>query len=96
MRTAKLRHGGASLEDVDYKARRDLDKALFQKLLTGRWIKEKRNLMITGPCSVGKTWLACALAQAACRDGVTVLYKRMPRLFDALEMAHGEDGVDYG
>jgi len=59
-------------------------------MLTGRWIKDRRNLMITGPCGVGKTWLACALAQAACRDGVTVLYKRMPRLFDELELAHGD------
>ena len=59
-------------------------------MLTGRWIKHKRNLMITGPCGVGKTWLACALAQAACRDGITVLYKRMPRLFDELELAHGD------
>jgi len=90
MRTAKLRHSGASPEDVDYKTRRGLDKALFQKLLTTRWIKEKRNLMITGPCGVGKTWLACALAQAACREGITVLYKRMPRLFDELELAHGD------
>jgi len=89
MRTAKLRHVGASPEDIDYKSRRGLDKALFQQMLTGRWIKDRRNLMITGPCGVGKTWLACALAQAACRDGVTVLYKRMPRLFDELELAHG-------
>ena len=90
MRTAKLRHVGASPEDIDYKSRRGLDKALFQQMLTGRWIKDRRNLMITGPCGVGKTWLACALAQAACRDGVTVLYKRMPRLFDELELAHGD------
>jgi len=88
MRAAKLRHVGASPEDVDYKSRRGLDKALFQQMLTGRWIKDKRNLMITGPCGVGKTWLACALAQSACRDGITVLYKRMPRLFDELELAH--------
>ena len=90
MRAAKLRHGGAVPEDVDYKTRRGLDKALFQQMLTGRWIKHKRNLMITGPCGVGKTWLASALAQAACRDGITVLYKRMPRLFDELELAHGD------
>ena len=97
MRAAKLRHGGAVPEDVDYKTRRGLDKALFQQMLTGRWIKHKRNLMITGPCGVvaGRpraraTWLACALAQAACRDGITVLYKRMPRLFDELELAHGD------
>ena len=45
---------------------------------------------IQAACCVGKTWLACALAQAACRDGITVLYKRMPRLFDELELAHGD------
>ncbi|WP_223428437.1 IS21-like element helper ATPase IstB [Tateyamaria pelophila] len=90
MRTARLRHVGASPEDVDYKTRRGLDKALFQNLLTGKWIRDKRNLMITGPCGVGKTWLACALAQAACREGVTVLYKRTTRLFDELELAHGD------
>ncbi len=89
MRTAKLRHVGASPEDIDYRSRRNLDKALFQQLLTGKWIKDRRNLMITGPCGVGKTWLACALAQSACRSGATVLYKRLPRLFDELEMAHG-------
>ncbi len=90
MRTARLRHVGAAPEDVDYKTRRGLDKALFQQLLTGKWIRDKRNVMITGPCGVGKTWLACALAQAACREGVTVLYKRVPRLFDELEMAHAD------
>lgn len=45
---------------------------------------------VVGLSGVGKTWLACALAQAACRDGITVLYKRMPRLFDELELAHGD------
>lgn len=90
MRTARLRHVGACPEDVDYRARRGLDKALFQELLTGKWIAEKRNLIITGPCGVGKTWLACALTQAACRTGSTALYKRLPRLFDELELAHGD------
>ena len=90
MRSARLRHVGATPEDVDYKTRRGLDKALFQRLLTGKWIAVKRNLMITGPCGVGKTWLACALAQVACREGTTVLYKRTTRLFDELELAHGD------
>ena len=54
MRTARLRHIGAAPEDVDYKTRRGLDKALFQSLLSGKWIKDKRNLMITGPCGVAK------------------------------------------
>ncbi|UOA17050.1 IS21-like element helper ATPase IstB [Sulfitobacter dubius] len=90
MRPARLRHVGACPEDVDYRARRGLDKALFQSLLTGRWITDKRNLIITGPCGVGKTWLGCASAQTACRDGVTVAYKRKPRLFEELELAHGD------
>ena len=66
------------------------NNVLFQELLTGKWIADKLNLILTGPCGVGKTWLACALAQAACRTGVTVLYRRLPRLFDELELAHGD------
>ena len=63
-----------------YRAARRLDKALFQQLAAGRWIAEHRNLLITGPCGVGKSWLSCALAQRACRDGYTVHYARVPRL----------------
>jgi DNA replication protein DnaC len=90
MRTAKLRHVGAAIEDVDYRTSRKLDKALFQQLATGRWIAEHRSLLITGPCGVGKTWLACALGQRACRDHRSVLYHRLPRLFAELELAHGD------
>ena len=90
MRTAKLRNAGAAIEDVDYRTPRKLDKALFQKLATARWIADKRCLLITGQCGVGKTWLACALGQRACRDNFTVLYKRLPRLFAELELAHGD------
>ena len=90
MRAAKLRHIGAAIEDVDYRTPRKLDRAQFQQLATGRWIKDARNLMITGPCGVGKTWLACALGQSACRDNRTVIYQRLPRLFADLELAHGD------
>lgn len=90
LRNAKLRHGQASIEDVDYRFPRRLDKALFQQLATGRWIGEHRNLLVTGPCGVGKSWLSCALAQKACRDGYTVHYARIPRLFADLELAHGD------
>jgi DNA replication protein DnaC len=91
LRTARLRHSGACIEDVDFRASRRLDKALFQQLSTGRWIAEKRGLLITGPCGVGKTWLACALGQKACRDNNSVIYKRLPRLFSELQLAH-DDG----
>jgi DNA replication protein DnaC len=90
LRSAKLRHGQASIEDVDYRTSRRLDKALFQQLAAGRWIVEHRNLLVTGPCGVGKSWLSCALAQKACRDGYTVHYARVPRLFADLELAHGD------
>jgi DNA replication protein DnaC len=90
LRSAKLRHGQASVEDVDYRAARQLDKALFQQLASCRWIAEHRNLLVTGPCGIGKSWLGCALAQKACRDGYTVHYARVPRLFADLELAHGD------
>ena len=90
MRAAKLRNSGAAIKDVDYRAPRQLDRDLFRRLAEGAWIEKRQNLLITGPCGVGKTWLACALGQKACRDGRTVLYHRLPRLFAELELAHGD------
>ena len=90
LRVARLRHSQATVEDVDYRTPRRLDKALFQQLATCRWIAEHRGLLITGPCGVGKSWLSCALAQKACRDGYTVHYARVPRLFADLDLAHGD------
>ena len=81
---------GASVEDVDYRSPRKLDKALFQQLASSRWIAEHRNVLITGPCGIGKTWLGSALGQKACRDGYSVVYKRAPRLFAELDLAHGD------
>ena len=78
------------IEDVDYRAPRRLDRSLFQQLATGKWIAEKRNLIIVGPCGVGKSWLACALGQMACRRDHSVLYKRMPRLFAELQLGRGD------
>ena len=90
LRAARLRHSQAAIEDVDYHIPRQLDKALFQQLATCRWIAEHRGLLVTGPCGIGKSWLSCALAQKACRDGYTVHYARVPRLFAELELAHGD------
>jgi len=88
-RTAHLRHP-ASIEDVDYRAHRGLDRALFLKLAACDWIRTRRNLIITGPCGVGKSWLACAFGHAACRQGLSVRYQRTGRLLDELRIARGD------
>ena len=89
LRQARLKHN-ACLEDLDYRAPRGLDKALMLQLATCRWVHEGLNLIINGPTGVGKTWIACALAQKACREGYTALYLRLPRLFEDLSLAHGD------
>ena len=88
-RVAKLRHS-ASVEDVDHQTPRGLDRALFLKLAACDWIVERRNLLITGASGLGKSWLACALGHKACRENMSVLYTRMPRLFADLAVAHGD------
>ena len=88
-RAARLRHP-ASVEDVDYQSTRGLDRALFLKLAACDWIAERRNLLITGASGLGKSWLACALGQKACRQDISVLYYRVPRLFTDLAVAHGD------
>jgi DNA replication protein DnaC len=88
-KTAKLRHL-ASVEDVDYRAMRGLDRILFLKLASCDWVREHRHCLLTGPCGVGKSWLACALGYKACRDNLSVLYQRVPRLFAALALARGD------
>ncbi len=87
--TARLRHA-ASVEDVDYRAARGLDRALFLKLASCDFIRARHNLLITGPCGVGKSFIACALGHKACREDLSVLYHRAPRLFAALALARGD------
>jgi DNA replication protein DnaC len=86
---AKLRQA-ATIENVDYRTARGLDRSLFQTLATGQWIRDCNHLAIVGPTSTGKSWLACALGNKACRDGFSVLYKRASRLFADLAQARGE------
>jgi DNA replication protein DnaC len=88
-RTAKLRHL-ASVEDIDYRAARGLDRTLFLKLAGCDWIREHRHCLLTGPCGVGKSWLACALGFKACRENLSVLYQRVPRLFTLLALGRGD------
>ena len=89
LRRARLKHN-ATLEDIDYRHPRGLDKSLMQSLATCQWVREHLNILITGPTGVGKTWLACALAHSACRAGHTALYLRLPRLLQDLSIAKGD------
>ena len=89
LKFAALRQN-AVVEDVDLRTPRGIDRALFQKLVAGDWIDRAEGLLITGPTGVGKSWIACALGHKACRDGRSVLYHRVPRLFEALALARGD------
>jgi DNA replication protein DnaC len=86
---ARLRQN-AVVEDADLRTPRGLDRGLFQKLATCGWIRDGQHLLIGGPTGVGKSWLACALGHRACREGLSVLYRRAPRLFADLATARGE------
>jgi DNA replication protein DnaC len=86
---AKLKPNTAA-EDTDYRHARGLDKMLFQRLLAGQWLHERQNVLLTGPTGVGKTWLACALAHQACRQGHSAYYVRLPRLLDELNIGRAD------
>lgn len=89
LRRAKLRHN-AILEDLDYRNPRGLDKELIQSLASCQWVKDHLNVLITGPTGVGKTWIACALAHKACREGYTAQYVRLTRVLRELIIAKGD------
>ena len=89
LRVAKLRQQ-ACVEDIDYRSPRGLDRAMMQKLINGDWIDAHDNLALIGPTGVGKSWLASALGHKACRDNRSVLYQRVPRLFEELALARGD------
>ena len=90
LQAAKLKLSQACVEAIDYAARRELDKALIRQLATGRWVAEHQAVLISGATGTGKTFVACALAHQACRQGHRALYWRVPRLFQALALARAE------
>ena len=89
LRKAKLRLT-ATVEDIDYRHPRGLDKSLLLTLAGCRWIHERQNCLIAGPTGVGKSYLACALAHKACREGYRAMYVRASRLFDELSIAKAD------
>lgn len=94
LREAKLRLGQACIEGIDYAARRELDKSVIRQLATCRWVHEHQNVVITGATGTGKTFIACALAQQACRKGYRAVYRRASRLFDELTLAHADGSYE--
>lgn len=89
LKRAKLRQA-ATLEDIDFRHPRGLDRALFARLMTCRWVNDQQNVLLCGPTGVGKTFLACALANQACRQGHSALYVRLPRLLADLALGRGD------
>lgn len=89
LRQAKLRIP-ACMEDIDYRHPRGLDRALMQSLAQGRWIRNHQSVLLTGPTGSGKTYIACALANAACRQGFRARYYRLSRFMTELGMSKGD------
>ena len=90
LREAKLRLAQACVENIDYPARRELDKAVVRQLTSCRWVQEHQAVLITGMTGTGKSYVACALANQACRKGFRALYRRASRLFDELKLARAD------
>jgi DNA replication protein DnaC len=89
LKTAKLRLS-ACVEDLDLKASRGLDKTAIMSLSSCDWLRLHRNILITGPTGSGKTFVSCAVAQKACREGYTVAYERASKLFHDLALAKAD------
>ena len=90
LRDARLKVAQACVEDIHYKTNRGLEKSQIAALADGAWVQRGQNLLITGATGSGKTWIACALAHQACRQGLPARYWRVPRLFEEIRTSHGD------
>jgi DNA replication protein DnaC len=90
LRDAKLKLANAAMEDIEYSPKRELDRAQLRQLASCRWVVEHQNVLVTGATGTGKTYLACALAQQACRKGHRAIYRRASRLFGELALARAD------
>ena len=86
LKNAKLRLS-ACIEDLDFKQGRGMDRSTVMSLAGNQWVKSHHNILVTGPTGAGKSYLACALAQKACRDGYTTIYQRVPRLLQEIAVS---------
>ena len=93
LKKAQLRHQDACFEDINLTRRRGLRRSVALGLGDCAWIRNGANILITGPCGTGKSWIACALAHKACLEGFQTRYLRVPRLLTELRIAHGEGTI---
>lgn len=89
LKNARLKYGQAAIEDIDSRPGRGVNRAELMSLALGDWVGSGHSILITGPTGAGKSWLACALAQYACRRGHSALYQRVPRMQEELRIRHG-------
>jgi DNA replication protein DnaC len=87
---AKLRLGQACIEGIDFPVKRQLDRAVVRQLASCTWVAEHQSILVTGMTGTGKTYVACALAHQACRQGHRALYRRASRLFHELRLARAD------
>lgn len=89
LKQARLKYPQAAIEDIDTRPSRGIDRRTVMSLALGDWVAGGQSVLISGPTGAGKSWLACALAQYACRRGYSALYQRVPRLPEELRIRHG-------
>ena len=94
LREAHLRQTAACMEDMDYRSSRGLDRGVMQDLAKGQWIERHQDVLISGPTGVGKSWISCALGNAACRNGHSVRYARTPRLMEEIRISQGDGSYE--
>src|SRR5450432_3729994 len=92
LQLAKFKERGV-IEDIDYQHPRGLDRRLMRTLASSDWVRQHQNLLLIGPTGIGKSWLACALAHKACRDGFFAIHKRMAELFRDLAVARADGSI---